>query len=285
MSSVERASVKRLLDRQRIRIPTLPTILTRIDVLLQDPEAGVDAFGEVIDTDPPLAARVLKTANSAFYGHAETVRSTGPAVMTIGTRVLRVLVLQASLIARYEHLSGSEDLDPDTLWRHSILTAQLSQHLAGILGARPGLAAEPSYTAGLLHDIGKIILLDGLGEEYLAIVHEARVRNEPSYAAETRHLGFDHAHLGGIVARRWGLPKQTVEAVERHHDHARPTGGNLLVPLLANADAVANRVQDRDPSGAQSALASPGNGLPALQSSSIVDAVGLAERTWPKIAV
>ena len=278
-------SVKQLLGQQKIRIPTLPTILTRINLLLQDPEAGIPDFGDVIDTDPPLAARVLKTANSAFYGHAESVRSTGQAVMTIGTRVLRVLVLQASLLGHYEHLSGSEDLDPDTLWKHSILTGQLAQYLASMIDTPPGLTAESSYTAGLLHDIGKIILLDGLGEDYLGIVHEARTLNAPTFQLETQHLGFDHAYLGGVVARRWGLPGQTVEAIESHHDHEPRTRGNLLIPMLAAVDAAANCIQKDDPGGARSVLASPANGLPQLDSSVIVDVVSMGSTSWPSISI
>jgi putative nucleotidyltransferase with HDIG domain len=280
---VNKTSVKQLLKQQKIRIPTLPTILTRISTLLQDPEAGVTDFGQVIDTDPPLAARVLKTANSAFYGHAESVRSTDQAVMTIGTRVLRVLVLQASLLGHYENLSGSDDLDPTTLWKHSILTGQLAQYLAGLIEVPAGVTAESSYTAGLLHDIGKIILLDGLGADYLGVVHVARTMNLPTHQAETQHLGFDHAYLGGIVARRWGLPSQTVEAIESHHELQRRPRGHLLTPMLTVVDVAANCIQKGDTEGARAVLANPTNGLPQLDSSVILDVVSMGASSWPTI--
>ena len=274
-----------LLDKQHIRIPTLPVILSRIEALLQDPGAGVHEFSQVIDKDPPIAARVLKTANSAFYGHAENVRSTDQAVMTIGTRVLRIIVLQASLIGNYEHLEGSAEVNPEELWKHSILTALLSQYLAAQIKITPGLTEESFYTCGLLHDIGKIILLDGLGDEYLDVVREARLLRAPVFQAEASHLGFDHAHLGSVVARRWGLPDLTVRAIERHHDLVPKDSGNVLVPMLANINLVANRIQQGDPAGARSALASPSNGLPQLDSSLILDVVEMGERTWPTIAI
>jgi HD-like signal output (HDOD) protein len=197
-------------------IPTLPSVVQRIQKLLEQPDAGVREIAAVVAEDAPLAAKVLKIANSSFYGLREKVVSTRHAASVLGVRVLRGVVTQASVIKQFEHLEGGP-FDLEALWRHSILCAQASQFAGRRARGAIGLAPDELHACGLLHDLGKVVLLDNLRERYLGLVSAAQERQVELVVVEREALGFDHAEVGHVVAQRWGLPAQVCTAILLHH--------------------------------------------------------------------
>jgi putative nucleotidyltransferase with HDIG domain len=191
---------KRIGDK--ITLPTLPEVVIRITSMVDDPKVRISDIGSVIAQDPAITAKVLRIANSAFYGLGTAVISPEQAATVIGGRNLRNIALQASVIGRYEHLSKQFDLDLNEMWMHSVFTAQLSQELARRAGCPLGMAPEEFYTCGLLHDVGKAVLLESLREEYVTVYQAAKQTGEAIHLAEERLLKFTHFEVGAMVAQR-----------------------------------------------------------------------------------
>lgn len=249
--STERAQ---RLRPDKLRLPTLPLVVQKVQALVASGTAGTREIAEVVATDAPLAARVLKIANSAFYGLREPCISTGQACTVLGLRVLESVVLQASVLQQYEHLRRHPGFDISEVWRHSVLTAQactqLAKHSTRTLTLRP----EELYVCGLLHDIGQVVLLDQLGEDYLDVVGAARVLSLPIQQVELQMLGLDHNQVGALVAEYWSLPPQVVQAIRYHHGPRERVQGDPVVCLVAHANLIATRIAAGNPAAAALAL-------------------------------
>lgn len=225
---------------QTVSIPTLPTVVARIGALLDDPDSGIPEIAEVVLEDPAIAAKVLRMANSAWYGQSEEVVSIPRAAAVLGARVLRNIALQASVIQRYEHLTISEDFDPREVWKHAISTAVVSKALAQ--RCRSALPLEPDefYTCGLLHDIGKMIMVDSLGDDYLTAMRDARALRRPTHLVEEKTFSYNHADVGAMVAAMWKLPRALIGAIRFHHGPPARVHQNPAVLLVTCGDRIAN---------------------------------------------
>lgn len=229
----------------QVNIPTLPAVVQRINRMMADPEVGLRDLGREIAKDAPIATKVLRIANSAFYGLREKVVSTEHAASVLGLRVLKNIVLQASVIAQFEHLAKQGGFDLDAQWNHSIQTARLAQELTRASGQEFALGPDEFYSCGLLHDIGKVVLLDNLTKDYLVVIEKARKAGAPLFETEDEELGFDHAAIGARVAERWGLPQVLVNAIGRHHEPIM----NLVreepaAAVVAAANTISHRLEE-----------------------------------------
>lgn len=275
----------RRLRPDRLRLPTLPVVVQKVQALVAGGTAGTREIAEVIATDAPLAARVLKIANSAFYGLREPCISTGQACTVLGLRVLENVVLQASVLAQYEHLRRHPGFDLNEVWRHSVLTAQactlLARHARRPLGLRP----EELYVCGLLHDIGQVVLLDQLGDDYLDVVGAARVLSVPIERVEVQMLGVDHNQVGALVAEHWRLPPEVVQAIRYHHGPRERVQADPVVSLVAHANLLASRIAERDLEAARRTLdgaTTEALGLDPQQAAQIVD---LLDAALPQVEI
>jgi len=230
------------LASKSLSIPTLPEVVRKLREMIADPKAGSGDVGRLVAQDPPLAAKVLKIANSAYYGLSQRTVSTEEACAILGLRVLRNVVTQAAVMTRYEHLGG-RGLDLDALWRHSQFVAQMSFELARAARAPLGLTPEELQACGLLHDLGKVVLLESLGDEYVAVLDLAQEQSLPVHVAEKRLLGFDHTDVGALVAVQWGLPTSVGAVIQYHHGPREAVAANRGVALVANANLVVQRTE------------------------------------------
>lgn len=208
-----------------VTLPTIPSTLAKLNQAIEDPESSANDIAEVVVTDQSAAAKVLRIANSSFYGLRTKVNSVTHGVSILGTRVLRNLVLQATTIQAYEHLRNQSEFDIDAFWQESILCAAASQTLAGKAKKLPG-RAEDYYSMGLIRDIGRVVLLDSKPEQFLESIRWAKASGEDMIAAETKIFGFAHTHVGEALAKRWKLSDEAAYAI-RHH-HSPPEGGDSL---------------------------------------------------------
>jgi len=227
-----------------LKIPTLPSVITRINELIDDPQTGAAEIGAAIAEDAPLVAKVLRIANSAFYGLREPCLSAEQASAVLGLRVLRNVVTQAAVIQQFDHLRQHPGFDIDELWRHAILTSQLCGFIARRCGGRVNLRPDESQVCGLLHDIGKVIMLDGMGGEFLDVVDEARLLGHRLHVVEEQRLGFNHTDIGALLSVRWGLPSAVSAAIQYHHGPREQLETDSVVSLVANANLLAHRVAD-----------------------------------------
>ncbi len=242
------------LIREWAQIPTLPQVIVRLGRLIDDPDVGLREIGAVVAEDPPLASQVLRTANSAYYGFAQRVVSLEHAATLLGGRNLRNIVLQASVMKMFAHVGGHPGLDLEQLWRHSILTGQLCWTVAFRCRAELGLAPEEFYVIGLLHDIGKFVMLDGLREEYTQLLADAERSERPIHVAEREAFGFHHADVGSVVAAHWRLPPLVCEAIRFHHGPRDAVASDPRVSIIANMNLMVSRVRAGDMLGAAAVI-------------------------------
>lgn len=234
-----------------VTIPSLPTIVGKINDLLQDPETSAVDIGKVVASDAPIASKVLRIVNSAHYGLRERVISLEHACAVLGTRVLRNIVMQASVIQQFGSVEDDGDFSLETLWRHSILCAQIAQSAARKCSANLGLTPDEFYTCGLLHDIGMVAALDCLRDEYVAALQACKATGKPLHEVEVDQLGFSHADVGAHIAMRWGLPAGLISAVQYHHGPVDEIEGDPTVGLIALVNEACSLVEREDEDGAR----------------------------------
>ena len=269
--TVDPSRAKQLASRS-LNIPTLPEIVRKLREMIADPKAGAGDVGKLVAQDPPLAAKVLKIANSAYYGLSQRTVSTEEACAILGLRVLRNVVTQAAVMTRYEHLGG-RGLDLDALWRHSQFVAQMSFELGRAARAPLGLTPEELQACGLLHDLGKVVMLESLGDEYVRVLDLAQSQSLPMHVAEKRSLGFDHTDVGALVAVQWGLPTSVAAVIQYHHGPREAVAANRAVALVANANLVVQRTEAGNFVAAAGTLDSETQNALGLDASAVTAAV------------
>ncbi len=228
---------------KNLKVPTLPTVVARLGRMVLDPEVGPAEVGAVIEEDPPLAGRVLRIANSSFYGLSEPCTSVGHACAMLGLRMIHGIVLQTSVIKQYDHLRNL-GFDIEQLWRHSILVGRVAAMLSKRSRAPGILQGSEAYLTGLLHDVGQVVLLDNLRAEYLDILRRAKERGLAMFVAEREELGTTHAELGATAAAFWGLPTRIVHAVRVHHSSRTDDLSSPAACLVIKSDALVYRVAE-----------------------------------------
>lgn len=232
------------LIRNNLTIPTLPVIVQQVTTMLEDPEVGTAEIGAVLGEDAPLAAKVLRIANSSFYGLRERCLSTEQAAGVLGLRVLKNVVTQAAVIQRYEHLAGFPGFDVDAIWRHSSMVAAACSGIARRSTRTTELTPEEFHVCGLLHDIGKVVLLDSLGEVYAELVQRSGREQVALQHLESAELGFSHTDVGSLIALNWSLPEAVANAIQYHHGPRERVAEDPVVALVANANLLCHRIDE-----------------------------------------
>lgn len=218
-------------------LPPMPATASRVLAMVGDPRTDVGALAEAVGSDIALAARVLKLANSAFYGFPRQVTTLREAIMILGMRGLKELVITAWSYDLGNRPLPGYALEGGELWRHSLLCAAGCRLLAKQLGFEN---PEEAYVAGLLHDFGKLVLAQFVGQEYQDLLEKVEGLGLSFMEAERQILGVDHAHLGGQLALKWNLPLHLAEAVAHHHQPTAPGAPAVakLTALVHVVDAV-----------------------------------------------
>lgn len=187
-------------------VPTLPPIVQRLSLMIEDERVSLNQIAEVIEKDQVITTKVLRLANSAFYGFPKKVSTVNQAMMLLGLNVLKILIMTSSIF----EIIHKEDIG---LWEHSIGVAACAK----IIAEKVNLA-EPQEiaTAGLLHDLGRVIQMVTLREEYEELQKIVSEGQDP-LKAEQKLLGIDHAEIGAFLMTQWNLPERLIEAVHAHH--------------------------------------------------------------------
>jgi HD-like signal output (HDOD) protein len=200
-----------------------------------------------ITRDPPLAVQVLRIANSAHYGLAEPVMDIKRAAMVLGIRTLHDIVLRAAVITEFQDVVAHAAFSLEGLWRHSIFTGELAHTLSGLCQQPLKMGPSDFYACGLVHDVGRVILLDSRGEEYAAVLRESRAKGVPSSVMEEQRFGFNHSQVGSVVAFMWKLPKPLQDAIEYHHGPRSRVEANSTVALVSLCDHIAKEIEEGAP--------------------------------------
>lgn len=216
-------------------LPALPqAALAAIAVLQSETSTHLDC-AEAVAADPALAAQVLRLANAAAYGRSGRIGSMPDAIALLGRRTVGAVLTAAAVTARFRtaHCPG---FDLPAFWRTSVASGIAAQTLALELGVDSGLA----FTGGLLHDLGRLVLVSRLPAAMGQALAWARLHDQPLHLAEQEVLGIDHAEVGALVAQHWQLPSVLVAAIGGHHGSALAANSDhqALCDLVQAADAI-----------------------------------------------
>jgi len=218
------------------QLPSLPSVVAQLLDLFSAEDPDSAAIGRAFDHDQALAARVLRVANSSFYGMTGQVGSVQNAIVVLGLRNLRNLTLAAAVTTSFPAFA-SDWFDQKIFWQHSLAVAQG----ADVLAQRAGMHQESAFTTGLLHDIGRLALITCFPAQMREVVLYQRDRDCDAGEAEQAVLGLDHAMVGAALARRWKFPAAVQEAIARHHATAGAARApDTLADLLHLADVTAH---------------------------------------------
>ena len=211
-------------------LPCVPEVYSELVALLGNPTCSVEQIGRIVALDAALSTQMLKLVNSAFFSLGHRINRPEEAVMFIGVELVKALVLGNHLLQGRDTRAPA-GFSSARLWSHSNLCAEISQWVADEIGASRA-AGNDAYVAGLLHDIGKLLLVANLPDDYAKAVALAHEETITLCAAERRVFGADHAELGGYYLGLLGLPLAVVEAVTHHHQPAAAPHPRS-VPLMA----------------------------------------------------
>jgi len=256
------------------RLPSLPSLYFRLMQELGSVDATTDSVGNLISEDVSLTAKLLQLVNSAFFGVAHPVTSAKDAVQILGFSTVKTLALSIYVFSRFDpaQLPG---FPIERIWRHSMATGLLARRIAAAEGGDLAVI-ESAFTAGILHDIGKVILGYSLPELHQRAVELAAQRKIPQYQAEAEVVGANHAEMGGYLLGLWGLPASIVESVAWHH---QPQAREPLEFSPLTAVHMANYIQGRFAPASDPPL-------PPSLDRSYIQAIKLATplRTWEENA-
>ncbi|MDD4952622.1 MAG: HDOD domain-containing protein [Desulfovibrionaceae bacterium] len=194
-------------------LPSLPQIFFELQTALARPTASASDLARVIGRDPGLSALLLRMVNSAFYSFPSRIDSISRAVTVVGVRQLSLLAMGSSVMDLFKDIHGSA-LDLKGFWMHSVACGTVARELCRVCKTEK---PERCFVAGLLHDIGLMVLAKSAPEALGQALDLARAEGLPLHLAERRLMGFDHARLGGMLLQKWRLPFELVGAVIEHH--------------------------------------------------------------------
>ena len=248
--SLEQA-VARLKD-----LPALPLVVSELLASFDDPDVELAQLAGKIAHDQALAAKTLRLANSSFYGLQSRVRTIGQAIQVLGFDSVRALVVGAGVIGGFE--AGREQgFDYDGFWRHAIGTALCARALAR-QGAAPAANPELAFVAGLLHDLGRLVLVTRFPEHYAQVLARRALRDCELLLAEREVLGIDHAQVGRALGQHWKIPEPICRAIANHHQPMRQDEGELpalvhVANVIAHGLDLADQEDDQVPALVQGA--------------------------------
>lgn len=202
--------------------------------LTEDPNSTAKDLNDVIIQDQSLTAGVLRLANSAYYGFPRRISTVTEAIVLLGFSSIRGLVLAASVQNVMDKEMSGYALGQGELWRHSYACGMGSR----IIAKRLKMPLDQAFTAGLLHDIGKVVLNYFMQEAYQEVKRKVELENIPFMAAEAAVLGFDHAIVGAKVAEAWNLPSELVEPIAFHHEPMSAANQRRLASVVHVSDAI-----------------------------------------------
>ena len=220
------------------KVVSLPAVVTKLGEAIQDPRTSNLDIENIVSEDSALAARVLRIANSAMYSFPSKIDTINKAVAVIGLQQLNDIVLACSVIKAFKGVS-LDIIDMETFWKHSIAVGTTARLLAV---QRRESNIERFFTAGLLHDIGRLILFMEMPVKSREAIELSASGNCLLYQAEKDLLGFDHGMLGAMLLKKWELPESLVMSTNYHHKPAVASKNQLEASVIHVSDIIVHTV-------------------------------------------
>ncbi|UIJ36638.1 HDOD domain-containing protein [Desulfobaculum bizertense] len=236
----------------RQELPYSPEILHALFAQTsEDSRSSLEDVAQSIASDPALTTRVLSIANSAYYGLQSEIASPLRAVSVLGLEYIRSLILSFGVQSIGQNLKSASGFALRDYWKHQILTAVAAKHITTQLGQHPLTAEalpnpERMYTAGLLHDMGKLLTAMLMPKDWQRVTEQAKAKHCTVAEAEEDYWGMDHGVIGAMALRSWNLPASLTEPVSWHHAPDRAAEHELDARILCLANALAIRLQSSE---------------------------------------
>ena len=221
-----------------VKLISLPEIFIRVNQVMDNPNHNAKQLGEVISHDPSLTARILRIVNSAYYGLSVKIEVVSRAVSIVGEDDLRSLVLATSAVDTFKRIPN-QLLDIDLFWRHSVHTGIVARILSKHCNILHG---ERLFVAGMLHDIGKLIIYFKEPELSQEILLESSDTDGLIHTAEKKILGFTHADVGGALMESWEMADTLKEVIKYHHEPQRAKNYPMETAIVHIANNVVNAI-------------------------------------------
>lgn len=235
---MEKEKILKTLFFKNRQLPTLPTIFTEFTKLINKPYVSTRQVSDLMKKDQSMVAKILQLSNSALYSKRQKINSLEGAITYLGTETLKNIILQICLVRMFQFQSSEiPDFNPATFWEHSLGAAYFSDILANQLKLPHD---ENFYIAGLLHDIGKVLLYQYHPEKFEDVVLEQIQGEAPDYMAELDILGVDHTDIGGFLAESWNFKRDIINAIENHHKMMR-SRMSVVTAIVAISNLFAKR--------------------------------------------
>ncbi len=215
---------------QLASLPSLPTLYFELIEALRSPDSSMNKIGKIISKDVSMSAKILQLVNSAFFGMPQHVSSTSQAANLLGLDIIKTLVLSTHIFSHYKG-SSKAGFPISDLWDHSARTAICAKEIYKTVN-HDAKAIDEAFMAGMLHDVGLLIIGTNLNEKYEQALNLLRNEEITSYDAEKKAFGSSHAEVGGYLLGLWGLPQRIVEAVFFHHNPSK-SSDKTFTPLTA----------------------------------------------------
>jgi len=224
----------------KTKLPPLPGSVLKILQMLQDVNVSQKALADAISVDPMLASRILRLANSLVYSPRRPVTNVAGAVNMVGNRsIYDIVILNTASDAFANQIKGS--FIGRDIWFHSLATAFASADICALANMR---GAEEAFVCGLLHDVGKLLLLKADSAFYESVIERSREAGD-LIDVERSVFGFDHAKLGAAAAEAWHFPKPVCDIILTHHDPSRLPYGMVMTRMIKIADTLTYRKNEK----------------------------------------
>jgi len=208
-------------------LPTLPTVYSKVASLVNDSRTTAAQVAKVIESDQAITSKILRLVNSSFFGFSRRISSIHQAVILLGFNTIRNTVLSVSVFKMFES-ERANNFDLTGFWKHSIASGLLTKSLDRYLDT----GIEEAFAAGILHDIGKVVMNKYFQDELEAALEKARSEQLPIFDAERLVNGVPHTEIGAFIADHWNLPYGLVEAIALHHTPSVLRSNPKLVCLV-----------------------------------------------------
>ena len=222
-----------------VEIPSLPIIYTKISEMLNNPRSSISDIGKIISTDSGLTVRLLRLANSAFYGFSSEINTIDRALIVIGTKELHDLVLATTVLSMFKSMS-SKSINMEAYWRHNIACGVAAKTIAVF---RRDVKIEQFFVAGILHDIGRLLLLSNIPDRIDLALQRSESKNKLLYEVERQVIGFDHGQLGKTLLSRWNIPANLIDMVGYHHQPQNSDNFSVETSIIHIADIIVHALE------------------------------------------
>jgi HD-like signal output (HDOD) protein len=223
-----------LIRSRKTGLPTLPVVVNNIIVTARSERTSAKDLADLIITDQAISARVLRLANSAYYGMPQRIDTVGRAIVIIGFKEIISLALGMGVFSALSKKGGETLIDMAELWKHAIGVGFAAKKIAKKIRL---IADETTMLTGLLHDIGKIIFCVYFPNEYAEVLKKTANEQTPLHEIEKECLGLDHAEMAYLLMKQWNLPVNLIQPVRYHHNPSacpKEQVGMAMIVYVAN---------------------------------------------------